>query len=56
MLAYYLNGRVAGAWSRIAHPLDNIGGLVRSYVLNGAACSRYLLFCLSFEMNWGFGV
>ena len=28
MLAYYLNGKVADAWSRIAYPLDNIGGLV----------------------------
>ena len=30
MLAYYLNGKDADAWSRIAHPLDNIGGLVWS--------------------------
>ena len=55
MLAYYLNGKVADAWSRIAHSLDNDIGFARSKVLNGAMCSRYLLFCSSFEINWGFG-
>jgi hypothetical protein len=26
-VTYYLNCKVADAWSRIAYPLDNIGGL-----------------------------
>ena len=56
MIACYLKGNVADAWSRIAHPIDNIIGLARRKALNEAMCSRYLLTCSSFEMNSGFGV